>query len=110
MTCESCNFKKAEPVPFVVHEGIMARFERTIKRLWIVVLILIFVLLATNGAWLWYESQFEYFTTTVEQENDGGINSYIGNDGDINYGDKAIIESFDEEVGDADSYDEWPTA
>ena len=37
--CESCNVKEqhAEPVPFIVHEGMMARAERTAKRLWITI-------------------------------------------------------------------------
>lgn len=62
----------------------MARQERTIKRLWIVVLILILLLAATNGAWIYYESQWEVVETTeITQENDGGFNNYIGNDGDI---------------------------
>lgn len=62
----------------------MARMERTIKRLWIVVLILILLLAATNGAWIYYESQWEVVETTeITQENDGGFNNYIGNDGDI---------------------------
>lgn len=52
---ESC--KKAqnapESVPYIVHEASMARMERNIKRLWITVLVLIVMLVATNGAWIW---------------------------------------------------------
>lgn len=33
--CESCSKRPPEPVPYVVHESDMARQERTIKRLWI---------------------------------------------------------------------------
>lgn len=71
-------------VNFAVHEGVVACLERTIRRLWITTLVLIILLVATNGLWLWYESQFEYFTIT--QESETGTNNYIGNDGDINYG------------------------
>jgi hypothetical protein len=46
MNCENCTIRKAEPVPFIVHEGILARFERTVKRLWIVVILLILLLAA----------------------------------------------------------------
>lgn len=63
----------------------MARQERTIKRLWIIVLILILLLAATNGAWIYYESQFidEY----VEQEVDTGDGAaYVAGIGDVNYG------------------------
>ena len=37
-------------------EAYMARIERQAKRLWITVLALIVILVATNGAWIWYES------------------------------------------------------
>ncbi len=87
--CESCTIRKAEPVPFVVHEGILARMERTIKRLWIVVLVLIFLLAASNGAWIWYESQF--VEESVWQEVDTGEgDAFVAGIGDVNYGeDKA---------------------
>lgn len=66
------------------HEGTVAMMERTIRRLWITTILLIVLLVASNGAWLWYESQFEYFTVT--QENEDGYNNFIGNDGEINNG------------------------
>ena len=70
-------------VPYIVHEGAMARMERTIKRLWILVILLAIFLVGTNAAWIYYESQFTDEIVTVEQENDTGNNNYIGNDGDI---------------------------
>lgn len=75
--------KEKEQISLWVHEETAAMMERTIRRLWITTLLLIVLLVATNGAWLWYESQFEYFTTTVTQENEDGYNNYIGNDGEI---------------------------
>lgn len=60
-----------QEVPFVVYEATMSRFERTIRRLWILCIILVFLLVATNLAWLYYEEQFET-VTTVEQEVDSG--------------------------------------
>lgn len=66
------------------HEGTVAMMERTIRRLWITTIILIVLLVVTNALWLWYESQFEYFTVT--QESETGTNNYIGNDGEISYG------------------------
>lgn len=77
-------------VPYIVHESGMARLERIIKRLWIVVIILIALFVATNGAWIWYESQWEYTETTVTQENDRGLNNYIGGNGGIYNGDEAF--------------------
>ena len=84
--CKSCKVKEqhAEPVPFIVHEGMIARAERTAKRLWITILLLIVLLVGTNGMWIWYESQFEYSQTTQEvtQESNHGDNSFIGGDVD----------------------------
>ena len=69
-------------------EVALAMAERTIKRLWLTTLLLIVLLVASNAAWLYYESQFDTVETTetitVEQDNTDGINNYIGNDGDIN--------------------------
>ena len=81
--CKSCKVKEqhAEPVPFIVHEGTMARAERTAKRLWITILLLIVLLVGTNAGWIWYQSQFE--DIAISQENEDGYNNFIGNDGDI---------------------------
>lgn len=86
--CESCKGKDShapESVPYIVHESSMARMERQIKRLWITVLVLIVMLVSTNGAWIWYESQFSDIETTIEAEQDGsGVNIVSG--GDLEYG------------------------
>ena len=81
--CKSCKSKDqpSETVPYIVHEGMMARAERMAKRLWITILLLIVLLVGTNGAWIWYESQFE--NIAISQENEDGYNNFIGNDGDI---------------------------
>ena len=83
--CSNCNNEKSTPeaVPYIVHESAMARAERGAKRLWVVIILLIVLLVGSNGAWLWYESQFETVTTEITQENADGYNNYIGNDGDI---------------------------
>ena len=83
--CSNCNNEKTTPeaVPYIVHESAMARAERGAKRLWVAVILLIVLLVGSNGAWLWYESQFETVTTEITQENADGYNNYIGNDGDI---------------------------
>ena len=60
-------------VPYIVHEMAMARMERQSKRLFIVCLVLIGLLFGTNGAWIFYESQYE--TTSVTQEVDTGEGS-----------------------------------
>lgn len=81
--CNTCKSKNSPPnVPYVVHEGVMSRFERVIKRLWIALIMTIILLVGTNIFWISYESQFED-SVTVTQENDDGYNNYVGNDGDI---------------------------
>ena len=78
--CESCGKRPPEPVPYVVHESDMARLERTIKRLWILLLVLIALLAGSNAAWIYYESQWETIETTsteIEQDTDGGGNNYV---------------------------------
>ena len=70
-----------QEISYYAHEGMMARMERMNHRLWIVVIVLIVALLATNLAWVIYETSFEDITVT--QENADGYNNYVGNDGDI---------------------------
>lgn len=86
--CESCKARtgnEPESVPYIVHEASMARMERQTKRLWITILVLIFMLVGTNGAWIWYESQFFDIATTIEAEQDGsGVNIVSGDD--LDYG------------------------
>ena len=67
--CESCKKVQNAPesVPYSVHELSMASMERHIKRLWITVLVLIFLLVGTNAAWLLYNSQFETVETVMEE-------------------------------------------
>lgn len=69
------------------HERIMqelyaSSMERTIKRLWITILLLIVFLVGTNVAWIIYESQYEETTQTVTQELDGdnASNNFVGGD------------------------------
>ena len=73
-----------EQVPYVAFESALARLERTNRRLFILCIILILLLLATNLSWIYYENSFE--DVVVTQDNANGYNSYIGNDGNINYG------------------------
>ena len=87
MDCETCKEKRKviaqtpKDVPYIAHDSAVARLERVIKRLWVLALVLIVLLAASNAAWIWYESQFE--EVRIEQENESGYNNFIGNDGDI---------------------------
>ena len=89
MDCETCKEKRKviaqtpKDVPYIAHESAVARLERVIKRLWVLALVLILLLAASNAAWIWWESQYQTIETTITQENADGYNNYIGNDGDI---------------------------
>lgn len=86
--CEICKKTQNAPesVPYIVHESAMARAERTAKRLWITILTLIFLLVGSNCAWLWCETQFETVETIAEEyqadASDGG-NAIINGDGSV---------------------------
>lgn len=74
-------------IPYFCHEGEMARAERTIKRLWILCIILIILLVATNAMWVYYESQFEdTVTVTQESSTEGGGNAIVNHGGSVIYG------------------------
>ena len=76
---------KEVTVPYVVHEGEMTRMERTNHRLWILCIMLLVALLATNAGWIWYESQFEVVETQESYEinsNDGG-NAVYNENGEV---------------------------
>ena len=71
------------------YETAAARDERKYKRLWIVLIITIILLAATNVAWLVYISQYDFESYEVAADNDGVAN-YIGNDGDIYNGSESF--------------------
>jgi len=68
-----------------IHDAYISMAERTIKRQWITILLLILLLVGSNLAWLRYESQFtDEETTTIDSTQDGdGINIVGG--GNITY-------------------------
>lgn len=68
-------------VPYFVHEGILARMERTIKRLWVLCIVLIILFVGTNAGWIYYESLWteEVITQEIEQDSgENGVNTYNG--------------------------------
>lgn len=89
--CETCKGKEAhapESVPYIVHESSMARMERQIKRLWIALVVCITIavcgMIAVHAGWLYYESQFETYEYSYEQ--DGSGTNIIGDGNDVNNG------------------------
>ena len=70
--------------PIAQHEKDQNRLMEIIKSLVAIIVVLIVLLVG----WIIYESQFDVVeeNTTITQDNENGYNNYIGNDGDINYG------------------------
>lgn len=73
-----------ETMTRAAHELDMARMERSNRRQFIIIIILILLFVGSNAGWLYYESQFtdQVETTTVTQDlnSDGGGDAII-NDG-----------------------------
>lgn len=75
-------------IPYYAYDGLTLMFNRTIRRLWILCIILIVLLFGSNLGWLIYESQFEEVSTKIEQEAEWDDNSNVvfNGTGTVNYG------------------------
>lgn len=84
--CENCNVENCvatpENVPYIVHETAIARNERNAKRLIIAIIIAVALLFASNVAWLYAWTQYDYASYEANTDSGGDAN-IIGNDGDI---------------------------
>ena len=75
MDCETCKEKRKviaqtpKDVPYIVHEVAVARLELVIKRMWVLVISLIILLVASNGAWILWESQYQTIETNITQRS-----------------------------------------
>ena len=67
-------------IPFIAFESATARQERTIRRVWILCIILIIALIGTNAGWIYYESQWQVVDTSVTQE----VEATSDGDSDLN--------------------------
>lgn len=87
MNCETCKDKKIEPVPYIVHESDMARLERTIRRLWILLIIMLVLLVGSNVVWVIYENGFvdEVTTESYEALTDDGGTAIANDSGEVRY-------------------------
>ena len=92
-TCDDCSnctiYARNESVPYVVHEGDMARMERGNRRSMILNVIQFIVILVLIGLLYWQSVQYEKVTETTVQDvwqeaESGGYNRFVGGD---NYGD-----------------------
>lgn len=86
--CKNCPNKGeiySTMVPLKVLEDTRAQMDLHAQRLVRVIVLLIVLLVASNVAWLWYESQFEELS--IEQEVDTGEgDAFVVGNGDLNYG------------------------
>ena len=71
-------------ISYLAHESITARLERQSKRYFILCIILIVALIATNFAWVCYEAQYEDVVMTETTQDGEGTN--IISAGDVSYG------------------------
>lgn len=84
-------------IPYIAFESATSRQERTIKRLWILCIILIVALLGTNAGWIYYEKQFEDVVVTqdVEATADGESDLNLNTIGGDFYGGESESETND---------------
>ena len=83
-----------ENVPYIVHESILAREERHIRRLIFALVVTVLLLFASNAIWLYYWAQYDYISDeTITIDGRSGTANYIGNDGDIYNGENSSKEN-----------------
>ena len=70
---------------YSVHEGIMARQERNLRRVWVLCILLLVALIGTNAGWIIYESQWQDEVVTQDVDTGNGT-AIVAGIGDISYG------------------------
>lgn len=82
-------------IPYIAFESATSRQERTIKRLWILCLVLIIALLGTNAGWIYWEKQFEEVVVTqdVDATADGDSDLNLNTIGGDFYGGESESET-----------------
>lgn len=75
-------------VPYIVYEGALARMERTVKRLFILVIVTTLIAFVSNVVWLYWWNQYDYVTEdgSYSYEQDGSGINLIGDRNNIGYG------------------------
>lgn len=85
-TCNNCGTENKIPatVPYQVLKDFKETSTATVKRLWILIVVLAFLLVGANMAWLYAWNSYDYVSEeiVIDSQDDGNAN-YIGNDGDI---------------------------
>ena len=66
--------RNPESVPYIVHEGAMARNERTVKRMIIALVASIALLFASNALWLYAWFSYDYVSSVTIDGKEGYSN------------------------------------
>lgn len=74
-----------DSISYIAFESVCARFERTIKRLWILLIIMLIMLGCSVYTIGYLLTEYQKETTMIEASQDGSEVNII-NGGDINYG------------------------
>ena len=83
-TCKEARAKKPpESVPYLVHEQAMVRNERSMKRMVVALIVAIALMFASNACWLWYISQYDFYSEEITYTQDGNGNNIIGNENEV---------------------------
>ena len=74
-------------ISYVAFESVCARFERIIKRQWLVIILLVIVLVTYVSVDMWQDSQYEDVVTTTTETytsdaTDGGV-AIANGDGEV---------------------------
>lgn len=93
---------QGDKISYFIFESVQARNERTIKRLWILTIILVILLFVSNALWLWFFSGANLESYEYEQ-GDSGINII----GDEN---KEVTYNGAKSENTQDNSDEWSEA
>jgi len=72
-----------ETVSYTVYETAQARADRRFRSMLWVIVMLIVMLVGTNGAWLIYESQFEDSISVSQDVDTGSSPAYVNGTGSM---------------------------
>jgi len=67
-----------DSISYIAFESVCARFERTIKRLWILLIIMLIMLGCSVYTIGYLLTEYETVETTVTQDNADGYNNFKG--------------------------------
>ena len=89
---------KDNVVSYYTLEAMLAREERHIKRLMVLLTIAVIMLFASNAVWLYCWQSYDYSCGEQVVTVDGkeGTANYIGNDGDIMNGESSSNEAMED--------------